>query len=103
MIKPTTTFPLRTKSPKDWITWPEEPELVRMFLVVDTLMPRRKRVVTSKRDGNMENSKGSRIVMVMIKIIIERDMLIMIATSTKAAGSGMINNRIIVSTNSTIE
>ncbi len=39
----------------------------------------------------------------MIKIIIERDMLIMIATSTKAAGSGMINNRIIVSTNSTIE
>ena len=82
---------------------PEEPELVRMFLVVETLIPRRNKVVTSKRDGNMENSRASLMVMVMIRIISERDILRIMATSTMASGSGMINNRIMVSTNSTME
>ncbi len=66
-------------------------------------MPRRNSVVTSKRDGKMENSKASLMVMVMIRIISDKDMLMMIATSTIAAGSGMISNSIIVSTNSTME
>ena len=60
-------------------------------------------MVTSKRDGNMENSKASLMVMVMIRIISDKDILTMIATSTIASGSGMINNRIIVNTNSTME
>ncbi len=91
------------KSPKALMIIPEEPPLVRMFLVVETLIPKRNKVVTSKRDGNMENSKASLMVMVMIRIISDSDMLMMIATSTIAAGSGMINSRIIVSTNSTME
>ena len=91
------------KSPKALMICPDEPELVRMFLVVETLIPRRNRVVTSNRDGNMENSSASLMVMVMISIIRERDILMIMATSTKASGSGMINNSIMVSTNSTME
>ena len=77
--------------------------MVRIFLVVDTLIPRRNKVVISSRDGKMENSKASRIVMVIIKIIMERDIFRIIATSTNAAGRGIINSRTMVSTNSTIE
>ena len=43
------------------------------------------------------------MVMVVTRIIKESDILIIIATSTMAAGSGIINKRIIVSTNSTTE
>ncbi len=75
----------------------------KMFLVVDTLIPSRNKVVISSNDGNMENSSGSLIVMVITRIIIERDILMMIATSTSPTGSGMISSRIMVSTNSTME
>ena len=103
MIKPTTTFPLSTKSPKALMTWPDEPILVRMFLVVETLIPSLNRVVTSSGDGKMENSRGSRMVMVVTRIIMERDIFNIIATSTRPAGSGMINSSMIISTKSTTE
>lgn len=51
----------------------------------------------------MENSKGSRMVMVITRIIIDKDIFSMIATSTKAGGSGIISNKMIVSTKNTTE
>ena len=77
--------------------------MVRMFLVVETLIPSLNRVVTSSRDGKMENSRGSRMVMVVTRIIMERDIFNIIATSTRPAGSGMINSSMIISTKSTTE
>jgi len=103
MIKPTTTLPWSTKSPKALITWPEDPEFVRIFLVVDTLIPSLNSVVISSREGKIENSKGSRMVMVITKIIMDKDIFSIIATSTKGAGSGIINNNMIVSTKNTTE
>ena len=73
----------------------------RMFRVVETLMPSLKRVVTRRRDGKIESSRGSRIVMVDTRIIMERAIFNMIATSTIPAGSGIINKSMMVSTNST--
>ena len=103
MIIPTTTFPPRMKSPKAAMTFPETPLLPRMFLVVETLIPRRNRVVISSSDGKIENSSGSRIVMVMTSIIIEREIFKMIATSTMDAGSGIIKRSMMVITNKTTE
>ncbi len=103
ITKPTTTFPRRIKSPKALMIWPEDPPLERIFRVVETLMPRRKRVVISRRDGKIDNSRGSRIVMVVTRIIMERAIFNMIATSTNPAGSGIINKSMMVSTNSTTE
>ena len=85
------------------MTRPDEPPLERIFLVVETLMPRRNSVVISKREGNMENSSGSRMVMVITRIIMESDIFNMIATSTSPAGRGMIKSNMIVITNITTE
>ena len=51
----------------------------------------------------MENSNGSRMVMVITRIIMERDIFNMIATSTSPAGRGMIKSNMIVITNITTE
>ena len=51
----------------------------------------------------MENSSGSRMVMVITRIIMESDIFNMIATSTSPAGRGMIKSNMIVITNITTE
>ena len=66
-------------------------------------MPSRNKVVIKSSEGNMANSSGSRIVMVITRIIMERDIFKIIATSTSAAGIGMISSNTTVSTNSTTE
>ena len=103
MINPTTTFPRTTKSPKALIIAPDSPPLVRMFLVVETLIPSRKRVVIKSREGKIDSSRGSRIVMVITRIIMEIAILITIATSTRAGGNGIIKSNMITSTKSTTE
>ena len=60
-------------------------------------------MVISRSEGKMENSSGSRMVMVITRIIIENDIFRMIATSTMPAGMGMIKSSITVITNRTTE
>jgi len=101
IIRPTTTFPRRTKSPNALMTRPDAPLSVKIFLVVDTLIPSLNRVVINSRDGKMENSSGSRIVIVVTRIIMDRDIFIIIATSTTPAGSRIINSSMMASIKST--
>lgn len=103
MIKPTTIFPCNTKSPKALITWPDDPWWDKMLRVVDTFNPKRSRVVTRSRAGKMENSNGSLMFMVINKIIMEREIFMIIITSNKNGGNGIINRSTIVITKITTE
>ena len=83
------------------MTVPAKPPLERMSRVDDTFSPIRSRVVTSSSEGKMENSRASRMVMVIIRIMIDREMFRMIITSSIAGGSGMMRNSTITTTAST--
>ena len=92
-------FPCSTKVPKDLMTCPASPWFIRIFLVEETLMPSRNKVVINNREGNMENSSGSRIFMLTSRIIREMEIFITIKTSSKNGLSGIINSSTITMTN----
>ena len=69
-----------------------------MERVVDTFSPRRNRVVIRSREGKMEKSSASEMVMVIIRITMDREMLIMIRTSSRAGCRGMIRNMTMTTT-----
>ena len=69
-----------------------------MDRVVDTFRPNRNRVVISSRDGKMENSSASEMVIVTIKITMDREMLIIIRISSKLSCTGIIRNMTMTTT-----
>ena len=66
----------------------------------DTFNPSRNSVVTSSRDGNIENSNASEIFIVISKITMDKEILTMIRTSSRNVGSGKIRKSTITTTNS---
>ena len=55
-------------------------------------------MVTSSRDGNIENSSASEIFMVIIRIIIAKPILTISKKSSRKVGSGMIKNKTMTTT-----
>ena len=69
-----------------------------MDRVVDTFRPRRNRVVISSKEGKMENSNASEIVMVTIRITMDREILMIIRISSKLSSKGTIRNMTMTTT-----
>ena len=84
--------------PKAKMTLPASPPKPRMRRVVDTFNPNRNSVVMSSRDGKMENSRASEMVMVIIKIRMDNEILTTSSTSRRLLGSGMMRNRTMTTT-----
>ena len=69
-----------------------------MARVVDTFRPNRNSVVINSKDGKMENSNASEMVMVTIRITMEMEMLAIIKISKIVSGSGIIRNMTMTTT-----
>jgi len=87
---PTTIFPPITKVPKVCTTPPASP-VDKMDLVVDTLSPRRNRVVNNKREGKIENSRASLIFIVNNKMSSANVILSNMRILNNQVGNGIIN------------
>ena len=66
--------------------------------MLETFSPSRNRVVISSREGKMENSSASEMVMVIIRITMDREILIIISTSSRAGARGIIRNMTMTTT-----
>ncbi len=82
----------------DWITWPAVPELLRILLVDEILIPIRYKVVIRSRDGKIENSSASLIFILTSRMISETAIFKIIITSRKKGLNGMINSSTIITT-----
>ena len=100
---PMTIFPWVISVPKDLITIPASPPSRRIRRVEDTLRPRRNRVVISSREGKIENSSASEMLMVIIRIMMDSAMFSTIRTSSACLGSGTTRKRTMITTSSDME
>lgn len=64
----------------------------------ETFNPSRNSVVMSSSEGKMENSSGSEMLMVIIRIMMDNEMFKMISTSSTGAGSGITRNSTMTTT-----
>ena len=80
------------------MTAPACPPSRRIRRVEDTFNPSRNRVVMSSREGKMENSSASEMLMVIIRIMMDREMFTTISTSNTGADSGITRKRTMTTT-----
>ena len=83
-------LPPTTKLPKASTTWPASPSS-RIRRVTDTLIARRKSVVSSRIVGNDEKSSARGTYIVATTIISAAEMLSVMKKSSSTGGSGMIS------------
>ena len=95
---PMTMFPWVIRLPKALMTMPASPPSRRISRVEETFNPNRNSVVTSSSEGKMENSNGSEMLMVIMRIIMDREIFRIIRTSSTGAGSGITRNNTMTTT-----
>src|SRR4051794_32507327 len=91
ITRPTTTLPPTTKSPNALTTWPASP-WSRISRVTETLIARRKSVVSSRRLGNELNSSALFRYMVETTTASAAEMFSVMKMSSRNGGGGGANN-----------
>ena len=98
MITPKTMLPLVIRWPKALMTVLLPPALPKICRVVETFSPKRNSVVISSSEGKMENSCASAMVMVIIRIRMDREMLMIKSRSSRKGGMGITRKRTMTTT-----